>query len=418
MTSNGTQKYLDWIASQQARMVSLVDDWSSINSGTYNVVGVERVAEAILPEFSSFGVTPELVSVPAHQEVDNQGKLVDHPLGPALSLRVRPQASRRVLLAIHMDTVYAIDSDFQTVHRDSTRLFGPGVADAKGGIAVMLTALQALEQFVSDSGIDDLGWEVLLNPDEEIGAPGSASLLHGAATRNHVGLLFEPSLPNGDLVSERKGSANLHIHCRGKSAHAGRHFAEGRNAIATAAEIALQLNGLNGKWDGTTLNVARIDGGGPLNMVPDTAVVRLNVRYPHHCNQDELEKIIDQIVTATGKSSGVETQRFGEFTTPPKRVGIVMQQIIDQVTARGKTLGLDLNWQPTGGVCDGNRLAGWGLPNVDTMGVRGAGIHSRDEYVILESLTERASLTAGLLIGWASGKITWPADADTESRNE
>lgn len=412
MVSNG--KYLDWIASQQARMVSLVDDWSSINSGTYNVAGLDRVAQAILPEFSSFGMSPELVAVSPHQELDHHGQLIPHPLGAALSLRIRPEAAQRVLLAIHMDTVYSADSDFQTVHRDSTRLFGPGVADAKGGIAVLLFALRALEQFVHDAGTDDFGWEVLLNPDEEIGAPGSASLLHAAAMRNHIGLLFEPSLPNGNLVSERKGSANLHIHCQGKSAHAGRHFTEGRNAITVAANIAGQLNSLNGRWDGTTLNVARIDGGGPLNMVPDTAVVRVNVRYPDQCDQEELEQTIDQIVATAGRASGIETQRFGQFTTPPKRVCGVMKQIMSQVTDCGHTLGLDLNWQPTGGVCDGNRLAGWGLPNVDTLGVRGEGIHSRDEYLMIESLTERASLTAALLIGWASGEIKWPFDVGTE----
>lgn len=409
---NQMQECLDWIDTQRDRMISLVERWASINSGTFHHAGVEQVAHTILPEFSRFAAQPELLTVPAMREVNKRGVQVAHPLGPALSLRVRPSASRRVLLAIHMDTVYGQDSEFQHVTRDDDRMYGPGVADAKGGIAVLLVALEALERHLHRNGAADFGWEVLLNSDEEIGSPCSVELLRAAAERNHVGLLFEPSLPDGNLAGNRKGSANLHFVCHGKSAHAGRHFDEGVNAIAAAAGLASRIHALNGHWEGTTLNVSRIDGGGPMNMVPDVAVVRVNIRYSHKDLEAEIDRTLTAIEREIDETHGVRSERYGAFTTPPKIVQGAIETIMGQVIETGRSLGLDLNHRSTGGVCDGNRLAGWGLPNVDNLGVRGAGIHSRDEYLVLDSLTERAKLTASLLIGWASGELIWPVERE------
>src|SRR5690606_34910561 len=141
-----TQECLNWIDAQRDRMIALVSHWAAINSGTFHSAGVEQVAHALLPEFSTFGEKPLLLNLPPMHEVSDRGAIVPHPLGPALSLRVRPSAPRRVLLAIHMDTVYGKDSDFQNVTRDDQHLYGPGVADAKGGIAVLLVALEALER--------------------------------------------------------------------------------------------------------------------------------------------------------------------------------------------------------------------------------------------------------------------------------
>lgn len=404
------QECLDWIDAQRDRMISLVERWASINSGTFHHAGVEQVARAVLPEFSKFAAQPELLTVPSMREVNKRGVQVAHPLGPALSLRVRPTASRRVLLAIHMDTVYDQESDFQQVARDETHMYGPGVADAKGGIAVLLVALEALENYLEHNGTADFGWEVLLNPDEELGSPSSVELLRSAGERNHLGLLFEPALPDGNLAGDRKGSANVHFVCHGQSAHAGRHFDEGVNAIAAAADLASRIHALNGRWEGTTLNVSRIDGGGPMNMVPDVAVVRVNIRYSHRDLEAEIERVLTGIEREIDETHKVRSERYGSFTTPPKVVDGAIETLIGQVIGTGRFLGLDLNHRPTGGVCDGNRLAGWGLPNVDNLGVRGAGIHSREEYLVLDSLTERAKLTASMLIGWASGELPWPVE--------
>lgn len=399
---------IDWITGQRDHMVALVERWASLNSGTFNALGVRQMAQAVLPELAAFAGKAELISVPPAPGVNARGERILRELGPVLSLRCRPQAARRILLAIHLDTVYGSDSDFQSVHRDQIRMQGPGVTDAKGGIAVLLTALEALERFLAESSVDDFGWEVLLNPDEEIGSLGSGGLLRDAARRNGVGLLFEPALPDGGLAAARKGSANFHIVCHGKSAHAGRHFEDGRNAIAAAAQIALRIHGLNGHWNETTFNVGRIDGGGPLNIVPDVAVVGFNVRYSSRDLEAEIDQALTEIIDQATSGFDIRTERHGEFNTPPKPADGPIGKMYEQAEACANELGFELNFRPTGGVCDGNRLAAWGLPNLDTLGVRGGGIHSREEYLLLDSLTERASLTAGLLIGWASRELPWP----------
>lgn len=389
-------------------MQDLLHHWASINSGTFHTDGVTQMAHAALEEFLELDDRAHLVEVPAIEVLNARGDRIQQPLGPAVSARYRPDAPRRVLLVIHTDTVYPVDSAFQTVRRDDQRMYGPGVADAKGGILVMLFALRALQRHLTDTGCDTLGWEVLLNSDEEIGSAGSLPLLREAASRNHVGLLFEPALPSGQLAGARKGSANFHILCRGKSAHAGRHFDEGRNAVAAAAEIAMAIDALNGRWEATTLNVGKIDGGGPVNIVPDVAVVRFNVRYSAADLEDEILQAIDEIVRQVAERRDIQVERTGQFASPPKPSSGAVGRMLQQVQQCGSELGLNITWQPTGGVCDGNRLAAWGVPNVDTLGVRGAEIHSHDEYMMLDSLTERAQLTATMLMKWADGSLAWP----------
>lgn len=399
---------VEWIRSQQSRMFELVTRWASINSGTLHAAGVRNVAQEVAREFQNIGVTSQLVQVPDVQLVAENGELVAHELGPVVSASTRKTAKRRVLLAIHTDTVYPADSTFQDVTLEPTVLRGPGVTDAKGGIAVMLIALEAFERWHRENSSVDFGWELLLNPDEEIGSPSSQSLLLEAAQRHHLGLLFEPALPDGNLAGQRKGSANFHLVVRGVAAHAGRHFHEGVNAIIAAADIALQIHQLNGRWPQATLNVAKIEGGAPSNTVPDTAIVRLNIRYTDRDHESPIATALEQIVADVQRKHGVTIQQHGTFTTPPKPLDATIQTMMRQVQQCGQELGLDLTHAPTGGVCDGNRLAAAGLPNIDTLGPRGGGIHSPNEFLQLDSLTERAALTTSLLIGWATQELDWP----------
>ena len=136
-----------------------------------------------------------------HELEDSAGSAVREPLGKALLIRKRPEAPLRLLLCCHTDTVYPSDHPFQKSVRIADNILrGPGVTDAKGGLVVMLLALEAFERSPWSA---KLGWEVLINPDEEIGSPGSAPLLIQAAKRNDLGLIFEPSFPDGNLAGAR-----------------------------------------------------------------------------------------------------------------------------------------------------------------------------------------------------------------------
>jgi len=233
----------------------------------------------------------------------------------------------------------------------------------------MLLALEALER--SDVA-DFIGWEVLINPDEELGSPGSTPLLAQCAKRNDIGFLFEPTLADGSLASQRKGSGNFAIVVRGRAAHAGREFHVGRNAITAMADLITQLDALNGWFEGLTINVAQVEGGGQMNMVPDLAICRLNVRYVDVQQETVVQSKIEEIVGEIDKRSGIGAALHGGFTAPPKPFDEPTGQLLEHVADCGRELGIDVTWRSTGGVCDGNRLAAAGLPNVDTMGASSA----------------------------------------------
>jgi len=268
-------------------------------------------------------------------------------------------------------------------------------------LVVMLTALAALER--SDL-TNQIGWEMLINPDEEIGSPGSAPLFAQAARRNHLGLVFEPALPDGNLVSSRKGSWSAALVVRGKSAHVGRDITAGRNAIHALAAAITAIANLQDLPRGIIVNVGKIEGGGPTNVVPDLAICRFNVRTDaiadYQMVADRLQQIVENLT-----ADGISAELHWTSACPPKPMDDATARLFDAVADCGKDLGLNLSCRPTGGVCDGNRLAAAGLPTIDTMGVRGGDLHSSSEYVLLDSLVERASLSAMLLLKIAGGEI-------------
>ena len=302
----------------------------------------------------------------------------------------------------HYDTVFPAASPFQTVvTRADGALNGPGIADMKGGISVMLAALEAFERY---PGRGAVGWRVLLSPDEEIGSLASAPVLARIGKLGHVGMTYEPALADGTLAGARKGSGNFHVRVAGRSAHAGRAFHEGRNAITAAARIVGALDDLNGARDGVTVNVARIDGGSALNVVPDIAVARFNVRFPDAEAARWLEGAIAGACRC-GEGNGLSVSLHGGLTRAAKPLNGAQSALLGAVRDVGALLGQDIAWKPSGGVCEGNNLFAVGLPNVDTLGVRGGDIHSDAEFAWPESFVERAQLSAMMLIKMASGEV-------------
>jgi glutamate carboxypeptidase len=376
--------------------------WCDINSGSRNLEGLQAQHDILADVIA--GQPGKLESLPLADtvEVASDGALKPQAHTPALRLTVRPEAPVQVVLTGHYDTVYPAGSPFRTVvRRPDGALNGPGIADMKGGVSVMLAALAAVEGHPAAS---NLGYRVLLSPDEEIGSLASAPLLAELGRNGHVGLTYEPAMAGGKLAAARKGSGNFHVIVRGRAAHAGRDFASGRNAVAAAADLATRLAAANGERDGLTLNIARIDGGGPLNVVPDLAVVRFNVRLPDAQAGAWALDFVRRQVAAT-EADGIAAELHGGFTRPAKPFNAAQQALFGAVKDAGALLGQSIEWAPSGGVCEGNNLFAAGLPNVDTLGVRGGDIHSEDEHAWPESFVERAQLSALLLIKLATGEI-------------
>ena len=383
-------------------MLDQVRTWCEINTGTANLEGLARQAELLADAFSALPGEVEMVDSAPVTAIASDGSEFEKAHGRHMVLRVRPTANRRILLTGHMDTVFPADHHFQRLSwLEDGVLNGPGVADMKGGIAVMLHALLAFEESASAGS---LGYDVLLNSDEETGSLASRDLIAEMAQGKLAALTYEPAaLPDGTLAHARGGTGNYSITFTGKSAHAGRNPHEGRNAIVAAADLIVRLKALEA--DDITINPAKLEGGGPNNVVPDHAVLRFNIRPKSTEAMESFDSTLNALLAEIERSHEIATHRHGGVTRPPKPVDERAQKLFDLVKKCGAELGQDIRWQSTGGVCDGNNIAACGVPVVDTMGVRGGSIHSADEFLITSSLPERAALSARVITRLAEGAI-------------
>jgi glutamate carboxypeptidase len=375
-------------------MLEQVLAWASVNSGSSNLSGLERMAGLLGDAFSALPGPLTLEEPAPVTALDAIGQEVDVAHGRHLRLVVRPEAPLQILLTGHMDTVYPAGHPFQEVRRLADgRINGPGVADMKGGLAVMLAALRAIENHPFASR---LGFEVLINSDEEVGSLSSAPLIATAARGKAAALTYEPSaLPDGTLAGARPGSGNFSFRIGGRAAHAGRNPEDGRNAVTAAADLALRLEAL--RHPGLSVNVARLDGGSPNNVVPDLAILRVNLRPRTPELQAEAATAIAAAINEVSRTREVRIHSHGGFARPPKPLDPAAERLFALVTQAGADLGQPIGRKDSGGVCDGNNIAAAHVPVVDTMGVRGGAIHSEEEYLIPQSLGERAALSAVVL---------------------
>jgi glutamate carboxypeptidase len=375
---------------QQQPMLEQVQSWSAVNSGSGNLDGLAVTAKMLAEAFSALPGEVALVDPEPVDRVLTDGSINTVAHGQHLLVTVRADAPTQLLFTGHMDTVFPADHEFQKLRwLEDGVLNGPGVADMKGGISVMLAALHAAEL---SGSLARTGYQILINSDEEVGSPSSAKLIAKLTQNKLAALTYEPALPDGTLAGARGGSGNFSVIFSGLSAHAGRNPDDGRNALLAAADLALRLKLLS--RDGLSVNPAKIDGGGPNNVVPDHAILRVNFRprTPEIVKQTEAD--LHRIIADIEREHDVRAHLHGSFGRPPKPIDEGATKLFGLVKQCGADLGLSIAWRSSGGVCDGNNIAACGVPVVDTMGVRGGNIHSKDEFLIVESLTERAQLSA------------------------
>lgn len=397
---------LAYLDDKREEMTEILRDWCAINSGSRNLEGLGKMRSRICDAFSSVADEIETVAADPHQVVDDAGDVQEVQVGDMVRIVHNAQAPVRVLLSGHMDTVFPVDHAFQSdTYLDDDTLNAPGGADMKGGLLVMLYALKTIAR---SKWADQIGYEVLINADEEIGSHGSARAIHAAAERAQFACVYEPALADGTLAGARKGSGNFTAVFKGKSAHAGREHHLGRNAIVAAADFAVSISKLTGGRENLTVNVGKIDGGGPVNVVPGLAMTAFNVRIEQPGDADWLYENAQERLNDIARDHDVAGELVGGFTRPPKPMTPQLQKFFEALRSVGAEIGIGVIWKPTGGCCDGNNIAAAGIPVIDTLGVRGGSIHSADEYVRLDSLVERAKLSALLLLKIASGELPNP----------
>ncbi|MFZ4076794.1 MAG: hydrolase [Legionellaceae bacterium] len=390
-----TTAILQTLKAKEPVMIEQLITWSHINSGSTHLKGLHRMREALRDVFLPVMDTCEQHTLPPIQTLTLSGEEKQQLTGDLLFLRKRPSLKRRILLTGHMDTVFDEHHPFQTpVMLHENTLNGPGVADMKGGLVVMLHALTAFETLPI---AQTLGYDIILNADEELGSPASSHFFETITHPYEAAFVYEPAMDSeGTLAKNRKGSGKLTLIATGKTAHAGRDFYEGRNAIVYLAEVIVALHALNEQQEGITLNIGQIRGGEALNVVPDQALIKIDVRITQpsdeHWVREQIKIIFDRF-----KRPDYTLTLHGDFARPVKRVDTPTVALFERAHIVGQKLGLNLTWKDSGGCCDGNNLARLGLPVLDTLGVRGGNIHSQHEFVLLDSLVERAALTALLM---------------------
>lgn len=389
---------LQWIDSQQTRMNSLIEKWANVNSGSGNISGLERMKNKLLHAFSPLKGQRCTLSLSSTPCILPSGDISLQENGDAILIRQRLKAPLRILLGGHMDTVFSKSSSFLSCKNLSDdRLNGPGVADMKGGLIIMLYALLALEK---SPYAENIGWDVLITPDEETGSTASAPLWKQYAWQNHIALLFEPSLPDGSIVSERMGSSTYYILAKGVKSHAGRDFHSGKSAIAAIAEFITAAHALNTSL--RTVNIGLVQGGEAANIVPEKSFCTINVRSNHGPDLTQAEHELTQIAAGISSRHGVSFELFLKSFRPPKLFSIADQNLFDRLQSCANFLKIDLKTASTGGVCDGNLTAAEGVPTLDTLGAIGGALHTEHEWIWLPGLTQRARLAAALLISLAA----------------
>jgi glutamate carboxypeptidase len=394
---------LQWIENQYQRLLDYVNKWAAVNSFSENIPGLSDLSEILIHDFSLLEGKSESFILPPRKTVNDKGLIIKTPLGRAISFKKRPQSPIQVLLTGHMDTVFSPESSFQTIEKiDSAIWQGPGVADMKGGLAIMLIALEALER---SAYADKIGWEIIINPDEELGSPGSAYLFEEAAKRNQIGLIFEPAFPDGAFVSQRKGSASYTVVVHGKAAHVGRDYLQGCSAIYALTELIHKLEQIQSLNPEFMINVGHIEGGGPINIVPNLAIARINIRSSNREIIENSLQTIQAVADQVSLRKGIKAEVIAGSLRFPKPMDRATQSLFNAYSECAKLLNQPFSLRETGGVCDGNLLAHAGLPTMDSLGAIGGNLHTHQEYLILSSLVDRAKLAALFLFKLASGAI-------------
>jgi glutamate carboxypeptidase len=375
---------IEWINAQSEELVQRVVAWSNINSGSRNLPGLDLAAKAIYDVYRS--LEPEFSQIVRLEAADS---------GPALLLRKRSQAAEQLLLFGHLDTVYGPEHPLQrAIPLTDNRIGGPGVCDMKGGLAILLCGLSAFERFILDK---NFGWTIIINSDEEIGSPNSSRIFESEAKKHRFGLGFEPALEDGSLASTRKGSGTFAFKAHGQAAHSGRNPTAGRNALIPLARFILACQRINEERPTVFVNPAIVSGGEATNVVPDVATCQLNVRTTGREDEDWLQNELEQLRVSLQDGGRYRIELTGQFTAPPKLMSPRISWLITLAQRSGAQIGVSLDAKPTGGTCDGNRLAEYGLPNLDNLGARGGAIHSENEFLIPESLVERSLLLFTML---------------------
>ncbi|MEO5723387.1 MAG: M20/M25/M40 family metallo-hydrolase, partial [Ilumatobacteraceae bacterium] len=290
----------------------------------------------------------------------------------------------------HHDTVFPVGS---VAARPFTvtqgRATGPGVFDMKAGIVQAIHAVAALA--------DRSGIEMLITADEEVGSGSSRSLIEQRARACGAVLVIEPSADGGALKVGRKGTGTFEVVVRGRAAHAGLEPEKGINSLIAAAELIGRIAAIGNSARGTTVTPTVASAGSADNVVPAETRVRIDARVADVAERDRVEAAMAALQDDGCTSvAGAVVQVSGSIGRPPMHES-ASARLFPMAEAAAGDLGWALDGVTVGGGSDGNFTAAIGVPTLDGLGAVGAGAHTDDEYVDVDTMVDRVRLLSGLL---------------------
>ncbi len=378
------QRRLDYFNERSDAIVSTIRELVEIESPSDNKAAVDRMAEAVAQKFSQLGGNADIRIHPAkdfgnHLQID-----FDFP---------GKSAAKPVLLLGHYDTVYPLGTLAAMPCRAvDNKLTGPGVFDMKSGIALMLHALAALQDW--HKGLPR-PVTVFLVSDEEVGSDSSRALTESLAKKAAAVLVLEPAYGSqGAVKTARKGVGGYLVKVTGKAAHAGLDFQKGVNAILELARQIEKISSFTDLKKGLTVNVGVVSGGSRTNVVPSEAAAQVDVRIARIKDAAGIDKQMRRLRPFNRKC---KIEITGGINRPPMERTAGVSALYAQAAAIARELGWKLGEAAVGGGSDGNFTAGLGIPTLDGLGAVGDGAHAPHEHIVISELPRRAALIAGLI---------------------
>ncbi len=389
-----------WSLAQKEKpaVVETLRELVSIESGSRDREGLDRISSLIAGRLSALGGSVELVEAGA-----DATRLFDTPerIGRTVVARFRGTGTKKVMLLAHMDTVYARGTLAKRPFRvEGTKAYGPGIADDKGGVAVILHALAVLKQM---NYRDYKALTVVINGDEEVSTPGARNLITRIAAEHDVVLSCEPTpAPKDELAITTAGIGAATIVVHGRAAHAGVNPEDGRNALYELAHQILATKDLSDPSKGIKFNWTVAQAGTVRNAIPDRAQANADVRIRRVADYDAIEKAFRDGIAKSRLIPDTTIEATFERRRPPLETNDRQRALVKKAQAIyaeiGKTLGVDDSGK--GGGTDAAFAALSGKPVVvENFGLQGYGYHTPDaEYVDLDSTGPRVYLMVRMVV--------------------
>lgn len=361
----------------QAR--TLIERAVAIDSGTGDAEGLDAVGKLVGDALAVLGAEVHAVApTPPGQ-------------GHNVVATVRGQGKGRILLVTHIDTVFTKGTVARLKpHWEGSRYFGPGAGDDKSGSVIAWCALRALRQL----GFRDFARiDVLLNASEETGSHGSRELMQAMARESDLVLNLERGVPTDQVIVARKGSAVLTLEFKGRAAHSGLEPEHGRNAALEAARVALALGGLADPVKRTSVVVDQLHGGDKINVVPESAFVKADVRAFSKEEFDRVEQAAAELARHPG-IDGVTITSSMERNFPAWPHTATTDALLARVRPLFAELGRTLTTTEVGSSADVAIAAETGARALDAFGIEGGGAHGDGDYVDFDTLAPRAYILA------------------------